>query len=376
MIYVITFLFGSLIGSFLNVCIYRIPRIHLTLTEQSFATLRGESSQNGMRNVQHTDIRAFIARCNASVNFVKRFICKHLLPICHFFGLAPELNEENLPPEILAKLESLKNKEYITINDFAAALEEQIGEEQADQYADLIFKHAVSRKESIVFPSSHCPNCNTPIKPWDNVPILSFILLRGKCRSCHAKISWRYPIVELLTALLFLAFVYQFGITALTSMYLIFVGALIAISFIDFDHKIIPNKISLPGIAVGIIASFLLPLPATLIHWYGAFLGAIAGGGVILLVGYLGAKIFKKEAMGLGDVKLMAMIGAFLGWKMALITIFFGSVVGAVVGIVIKLITGKDYIPFGPFLSIGALTALFFGQQLLFWYWNMAFPSL
>lgn len=376
MVYIITFLFGSLIGSFLNVCIYRIPRVHLTLTEQSFAALREEPSQNDMHNTQHTGIQAFIARSSTYVHVVKHAICKHIVPICHFLGLAPDLNEEALPPEILTRLENLKDKDYISINDFAAALEEQIGEEQTAQYGDRIFRHASSQKESIVFPASHCPHCHIPIQPWDNVPIFSFLLLRGKCRSCGAKISWRYPIVELLTALLFLAFVHQFGITLLTAVYLVFVGALIAISFIDLDHRIIPNTISLPGIAVGIVVSFFLPLPVAAIHWYGAFLGAIVGGGIILLVGYVGAKIFRKEAMGGGDVKLMAMIGAFLGWEMALMTIFFGSIVGAVIGLIVKLIAGKDYIPFGPFLSVGALISLFFGQQLLFWYWNLAISPL
>lgn len=376
MVYIITFLVGSLIGSFLNVCIYRIPRVHLSLTEQSFAALRGETFQNDGQPTQHTGIWAFIARYNIYIHAVRRAICKHIVPICHFWGLATDLSEESLPSEILTKLEGLKAKEYITINDFADALEEQIGQEQAAQYGDHIFQQAVSRKESIVLPASHCPHCDTPIKPWENVPILSFLLLRGKCRSCRVKISWRYPIVELLTALLFLAFVHRFGITPLTLVYLAFVGALIVISFIDLEHRIIPNRIALPGIIIGIIASFFVPLPATVIRWYGAFLGATVGGGVILLVGYVGTKVFKREAMGGGDVKLMAMIGAFLGWEMALMTIFFGSLAGAVIGLIIKLIAGKDYIPFGPFLSVGALIAIFFGHQLLFWYWNLVVPPL
>ncbi len=153
-------------------------------------------------------------------------------------------------------------------------------------------------------------------------------------------------------------------------MYLIFVSALLVISFIDIDHRIIPDNISLPGILLGFLASFLLPL-----HWYESLLGILGGGGVILAVGYLGELVFKKEAMGGGDVKLLAMIGAFLGWKLALLTIFFGSLVGAAIGVVMKLFTGDDYIPFGPFLSIGALAALFFGERFLHWYWMFLLPT-
>jgi leader peptidase (prepilin peptidase)/N-methyltransferase len=229
--------------------------------------------------------------------------------------------------------------------------------------------YRIPRQESIVFPPSHCPACGVQIKPWDNIPVLSFVFLGGKCRSCHAKISWRYPLVELLTASLFLAFVYSYSFVPLTFVYLVFVSALIVISFIDLDHRIIPDKISLPGVAVGVAASYVLP-----IAWYESIIGALVGGGVIMATGYGGSLIFKKEAMGGGDVKLMAMIGAFLGWKMALLTIFFASLVGAIVGIVVKISTGKEYLPFGPFLSLGALFALSFGQQLLFWYWNLVSP--
>ena len=324
-IYTVVVLFGLLFGSFLNVCIYRIPRIHPGLTEESFMHLRGGSA--------------------------------------------------TIPPDILTKLESLKNQGYVTGNDFMTALEEQIGKEPAARYGELIFKYASFRRESVVFPSSHCPHCQAPIKPWDNVPVVSFLVLRGKCRACHAKISWRYPLVELLTAGVFLTVVHQFSLTLVALVYLSFVAALIAISFIDLDHQIIPDEITFPGIAVGIVASFFLPLPATVTHWYGSLLGTLVGGGVIALIGYVGAKVFKKAAMGGGDVKLMAMIGAFLGWQLALLTIFLGSVIGAVVGSVQKLVTGNEYIPFGPFLSLGAVMTLFFGQQFLFWYWNLIFPS-
>jgi len=229
--------------------------------------------------------------------------------------------------------------------------------------------YRIPHGESIVFPGSHCPRCNHALTPWDNIPVISFLLLRGKCRFCQAPISWRYPLVELLTAGLFLLVVHSFSLTWSTLVYLILTSAFIVISFIDFDHQIIPDKISLPGILIGFAASFVLPL-----HWYDSLLGILFGGGIIMAVGYLGEWVFKKEAMGGGDVKLMAMIGAFLGWKSALLTIFFASLIGAIIGIVMKRITGKEYLPFGPFLSIGAFLTFLWGERFLLWYWSLLLP--
>jgi leader peptidase (prepilin peptidase)/N-methyltransferase len=230
--------------------------------------------------------------------------------------------------------------------------------------------YRIPRNESIVFPGSHCPHCDRDIKPWDNIPVLSYLILRGKCRFCKAGISWRYPLVESLTAALFLYTVHRFSISWDTLVYSIFVSALIVISFIDIDYRIIPDVISLPGIILGFLAAvFLLPL-----QWHDSLLGILIGGGVILAVGYLGELVFKKEAMGGGDVKLLAMIGAFVGWKLALLTIFFGSLAGAVIGLVMKLFTGDEYIPFGPFLALGALAALCFGERFLHWYWLLLAP--
>lgn len=229
--------------------------------------------------------------------------------------------------------------------------------------------YRLPRGESIVFPGSHCPQCNHPIRPWENIPVVSYLFLGGKCHYCHTRIPWRYPLVETLTAAFFVIFVHLYAVSFATLFYLIFTCALLVISFIDLDYQIIPDKISLPGIVVGFIASFFLPLT-----WYDSLLGILIGGGIILAVGYVGKWVFKKEAMGGGDVKLMAMIGAFLGWKLVLLTLFFASVVGAVIGVVFKLVTGKEYIPFGPFLSLGALLALFFGEKFLLWYWNAILP--
>ena len=231
--------------------------------------------------------------------------------------------------------------------------------------------YRIPRGESIVFPGSHCPHCQHDIKPWDNIPVLSYLMLGGKCRFCKTGISWRYPLVESLTAVLFLYTVHRFSISWATLVYLVFISALIVISFIDIDHRIIPDKISLPGIILGFLAAaFLLPL-----QWYDSLIGLLIGGGIIWGVGRLGELVFKKEAMGGGDVKLLAMIGAFLGWKLALLTIFFGSLAGAVIGLVMKLFTGDEYIPFGPFLALGALAALFFGERFLHWYWLLLIPA-
>lgn len=305
-------------------CIYRIPRLHLKLTDESFAKL-----------------------------------CK-----------------ENLSTEMLTKLQDLKNQEYIGEEAFLDALEKTLGKANIEQYGPEIFKHVSCKRESIVFPGSHCPNCNTPIKPWDNIPVLSFILLKGKCRSCSARISFRYPLVELLTAVLFVTCMYRFGINLQTFVYLVFVSGLLIISFIDFEYKIIPDVISKPGIIIGLLFSLFPSIPIT---WYNSVLGALTGTGTIVFIVYVGPLIFKQEAMGLGDVKLMAMIGAFLGWKLALLTIFLGSLFGAVIGLIfilLKKTTLKSYFPFGPFLCAGALISLLFGKQLFLWYWNVFFPAL
>lgn len=230
--------------------------------------------------------------------------------------------------------------------------------------------YRIPRGESIAFPASHCPNCQHPIKPYDNIPVVSFLWLRGKCRSCNAAISWRYPMVEALTGVLFWYIVHRYSFTWAALAYTVFTALLIAISFIDLDHMIIPDVLSLPGIALGIAASFVIPRP-----WYDSLIGLFVGGGMIWIVGSLGELVFKKEAMGGGDVKLMAMIGAFLGWKMVLLTIFFASLIGAIIGIAMKLATGNEYIPFGPFLSAGALCALFFGEKFLQWYLTFLIPS-
>lgn len=227
--------------------------------------------------------------------------------------------------------------------------------------------YRVPREESIVTPGSHCPNCKTPIRFYDNIPLISYLLLGGKCRYCQKPISLQYPIVEGITALSSLFLFIRFGISLSYFIYFAFISALIVITVIDLYHQIIPDVISLPGIGVGLLASLAMPN----ISFWESLIGMISGGGVLFLVATGYQWLFKREGMGGGDVKLLAMIGAFLGWKAVILTILLSSLIGSIVGVVLILIEGKDFkyaIPFGPFLSLGAAISLFFGEDLIGWY--------
>lgn len=226
---------------------------------------------------------------------------------------------------------------------------------------------------SIVAPRSFCPQCRTPVRGYDNIPLLSYLLLRGKCRSCGAKISWRYPLVEALTGAFAVALYLKFGLTFSLFAFFAFTAALLLITFIDLDHRIIPDVISLPGIAVGFGLSFFLPAPS----WTDSLIGLLAGGGSLYLVAIGYEALTKREGMGGGDVKLLGMIGAWLGWKAVLFTLFFASLTGTLIGGGAMLIQkqGRHYaIPFGPFLAFAALAYLFFGPQLIDWYLNLGKP--
>ena len=223
--------------------------------------------------------------------------------------------------------------------------------------------------QSIVTPSSHCFSCKKPISFYDNIPLLSFILLQGKCRHCKVHFSYQYPLVELLTGLFFLACVLKWGFTINALSIFIFIGALIVITFIDFEHKIIPDVISLPGIFYGLLAALVFPR----ISFVDSLVGGLLGGGSLLLVAGFYYLLTKQEGMGLGDVKLLAMMGTFLGWQSILFIIMIGSITGAVIGVAAMLIKKKDRryaIPFGPFLSLGAVAYLFYGQEIIYWYMN------
>jgi len=241
--------------------------------------------------------------------------------------------------------------------------------------------HRMPNGESVVWPSSHCPKCKKRIPAYDNIPFISYILLGGRCRFCKERISLRYPLVEFLTAGLFLLFYMRFGLSFDFLLYIVLVCLLITASFIDIAHRIIPDEVSLGGIVLGILLSVVRSVHINPFFWQGrflldSFLGVIVGGAIIYFSGFIFDLIYFKllkkppiqgetESMGGGDVKLLAMIGAFLGWKLALITFFIAPFFGLSVG-VINLILKKDHtIPYGPFLSLAAILALFFGESIL-----------
>jgi leader peptidase (prepilin peptidase)/N-methyltransferase len=217
---------------------------------------------------------------------------------------------------------------------------------------------------SVVFPASHCPDCKKHISWYDNIPVLSFLFLRGRCRQCGARISWRYPLVESAMALLSLALYLHFGLSLLFPIYFLFCAALIAVIFIDLQHQLIPDVISLPGIVLGFGLSFVNPF----VTWQEAGLGILFGGGSFYLVALVYYLLTKREGMGGGDIKLLAMIGAFLGWHSLPFVVFGSSLLGTVVGVGAMIKQGKGgktVIPYGPFLAIAALLYLFFRREIL-----------
>lgn len=235
--------------------------------------------------------------------------------------------------------------------------------------------YRIPRQVSIVWPSSRCPSCGQPIRAWDNIPILSYLMLGGRCRNCRAKIPYRYPVVEALNAVFYLILLWRFGPDWPFLVYALFCSALIVITFIDLDFQIIPDRITLPGIPLGILAgSLLLPDPflrATALGWKSSVIGAVSGFLFFYFVAAAGEKIFRKEAMGGGDIKMMTMVGGFLGWKGVILTTFIGSLLGSVIGVVMMGLRGRErgsLIPFGPFLAAGAVASLIFGQEIVAWY--------
>ena len=224
--------------------------------------------------------------------------------------------------------------------------------------------------KSIVHPRSMCSNCGTLVAAYDNIPVLSYLWLKGRCRHCQIKISLRYPIVELLGGLFALGTFLKFGLTLEALIYYLFFAALLIVAFIDIDHRIIPNVITLPGIPICFAASFALPT----ITYREALLGILIGGGSLFLVAWIYSLITKKEGMGGGDIKLLAMMGAIVGWQGVLFTIFIASLVGTLAGLAAMLQSRKGMklaVPFGPFLSIGSITYIFFGTPLIAWYFNL-----
>ena len=222
--------------------------------------------------------------------------------------------------------------------------------------------------QSIVKPASRCPQCGEAIRWHDNIPLLSFLLLRGKCRDCGEKISLQYPLVELLTALLFVGTYLAFGLSVYSVCAALFCAALLFLSVTDIQCLIIPDPYHVVILVLALICAFF-PSPVV---WYDRLIGFAGGGGILYLIAVLSEKILKKEGMGGGDIKLLAVSGAFLGWQLVLLGLFLGSIVGAVIGII--AMTSKkaeglaSKIPFAPSLSVGMIISLFFGWQIIDWY--------
>ena len=228
----------------------------------------------------------------------------------------------------------------------------------------------IPRGQSVIRPGSRCPQCKAPIRWFENVPLVSFFRLRARCRWCGGKISWRYPLVECLNAAGYLGTVSTFGWNGSAFVYALFLSLLVVVMMIDVEHLVIPDVISLPGMAIGFFASaFMLPL-----GWVGSLLGMALGGGILWMLAAVSPYLFGKEGMGGGDIKLLAMIGAFLGWQHVCMTLFLASCAGALVGVglmAFRYMERGQYIPFGPFLALGAVASLFFYQELFGVYESM-----
>jgi len=230
--------------------------------------------------------------------------------------------------------------------------------------------YRIPASKSIVYPGSTCPTCGTAIRYYDNIPLIGYLWLAGKCRQCRSPISIRYPLIELLTGTVALGLFLKYGVSIEALIYFAFACVLIVITFIDIDYRIIPDRISLPGIVIFFLAAMAVPS----MNWLDALLGVVIGGGSLFLVAFVYHLLTRKEGMGGGDIKLLAMIGALIGWKGVLFTIFVSSAVGTLSGLTIMMATRQNMklaVPFGPFLSIGALAYVFFGPQLISWYFRL-----
>jgi leader peptidase (prepilin peptidase) / N-methyltransferase len=226
--------------------------------------------------------------------------------------------------------------------------------------------HRLPRDQSLNSPPSRCPSCEYRLRWFDNVPVLSYVLLGGRCRKCRTRISIRYPLVELITMVLFLVHGAVFGWSALLVPRLAFACAMVVLFAIDLEHQLLPNVITLPGIVVGLIASAVLP-PGIV----DALIGVLIGGGVLWLIGEAYFRYSGHEGMGGGDVKMLAMIGAFLGWKLVLVTLVLSSIAGSAIGLLVIAIRkgGMKYaLPYGTFLALGALVASLAGESIVNWY--------
>lgn len=230
--------------------------------------------------------------------------------------------------------------------------------------------HRLPREESVAWPASRCPSCEKSIAIYDNIPIVSYLALRGRCRACGVPIAIRYPLVEAANALGYLAVFWIFGFAEEAYVYAGLLSALIVITGTDLSHTMIPDAVTLPGIVIGLLCAAVI-LPIGLVD---SLFGMLLGGGLLWALAWVSPYVFGKEGMGGGDIKLMAMVGAFIGWKPVLLAIMIGSFLGSAVGvglIALGIMRRDQYIPFGPFLAAGSLLALLFHQPLLDWYWSL-----
>ncbi len=227
--------------------------------------------------------------------------------------------------------------------------------------------YRLPRSESLVKPGSRCPSCKKPIAWYDNIPIVSYFLLRGKCRHCGNRISWRYPVVEAITALVLSALFAVHGLTPLFFVYSVLVLFLIPIAFIDLQTGLIPNALTFSGFILGVILAFGLQFE----NWKSLLIGAVVGGAILLFFGILGRWIFRRESIGMGDVKLLVLIGVYMGFPEVVYSLFLGVFVAGLfilIGMLMKKIRLHDTVPFGPFIAIGTVVYMCFGNVLLSWY--------
>ena len=231
--------------------------------------------------------------------------------------------------------------------------------------------------KSILSPASSCPSCGLKIRFYDNIPVLSYILLRARCRHCREPISFQYPLVEILTSVSGVFLFRRFGLSAWLFVYALFISSLIVVTFIDLSHRIIPDVITLPGIVMGTVFSALMTYPFFYPGVVSSLAGIAAGGGIVFVISSLYYLASGQAGMGGGDVKLLAMVGAFLGWKGVFFTLFSGAFVGAAIGLSLMVFWGKKSkyaLPFGPFLSLGAYVYVFYGRELIDWYISGVWP--
>ncbi len=240
-------------------------------------------------------------------------------------------------------------------------------------FANVII-YRLPQGKSIVSPRSACPQCGKPVSWYDNIPVLSWLILRGKCRHCCKAISIRYPLVELLMGFLFFAVAYRFGMTWTTLEYLILMFGLVTVSFIDMDHMILPDSFTLSGVVIGLVGAALSPER----EFMSALYGVLLGGGFLWAVAYFYFALRNQEGMGGGDIKLLAWLGAVLSWTSVPFIILSSSVIGSVAGLIMALFKDsklKTTIPFGPYLALGAILYIFVGDELTNWYLDLFIPN-